>query len=380
MQPFQLEIPLELSSIIAKEGLKIKMIKGTKPFWFFIQQEGNKEIPNAFLPHLLVSNEGFNEIIWKEQLLSLSSLSTFGWMEGCVLDAINMLKNTNANLVLQQHLNKYFSNDSLVYEAYNNERATATINNIESILPFAILAMHNPKHAMLNKAIDYCLAKADKAGVIMDDEKGIKKLKTEECYTLCYPLVILAKKLNRLDLQRLAITNLQIRVSSLVNDNFIYQNKIEFKKPEFANWARGVAWYLLGLTKTLALLPDDETTKPLRTALQDAANMVISYQQTNGLWYCFLHEPETEIETSGSSGIAAALAYGYSKKLLPLSCKIAAEKCLNGLQQYFTPDGFLTGTAQVNKGGAALQRNGFRVISPYTLGFIGILQTSLNKT
>lgn len=49
-----------------------------------------------------------------------------------------------------------------------------------------------------------------------------------------------------------------------------------------------------------------------------------------------------------------------------------------GLKKYYTPDGYLTGTAQVNKGGTELQREGFRVISPYTLGFIGILEASLS--
>ena len=45
-------------------------------------------------------------------------------------------------------------------------------------------------------------------------------------------------------------------------------------------------------------------------------------------------------------------------------------KAKNALLPYMTPDGFLAGTAQVNKGGDALQQNGFRVISPYTLGFL----------
>jgi len=134
---------------------------------------------------------------------------------------------------------------------------------------------------------------------------------------------------------------------------------------------------LLGLAKTLALLPATAQTQPLRLALQQAAALAMRHQQPDGLFYCFLHEPETGIETSGSASIAAALAFGYANNLLPETCKTAAEKCLHGLQKYFTPDGFLTGTSQVNKDGAGLQRNGFRVISPYTLGFIGILQTSL---
>jgi unsaturated rhamnogalacturonyl hydrolase len=62
---------------------------------------------------------------------------------------------------------------------------------------------------------------------------------------------------------------------------------------------------------------------------------------------------------------------------LPEKYKIAAQKCQKGLLTYLTPDGFLTGSAQVNKGGESLQRNGFRVISPYTLGFLGIMEDGL---
>ncbi|MBC7888440.1 MAG: glycoside hydrolase family 88 protein [Ferruginibacter sp.] len=380
MQPFEMPVTISQLAQIMAEGIAVKMIKGTKPFWFFVEGNNATETPDAYLPHLLLADASPGGTSWKKRLLSLASLSTFGWMEGCVLDGISMMAqyDKNAKKILQQHLGKYFANNTLVYENLNNQQSAEKISTVESILPFAMLAVENPHHAMLQKAIDFCTAHADAAGVVADDQGENRRLKTEECYTISYPLAILAKMLNRPDLEKMAIANLTARVKLLSNKDFIYQNSKELEKPGFGNWARGVGWYLLGLAKTLAVLPENETTNALRIAFQNGAGIALRYQQPNGLWTCFLHQPETGIETSGSASIAAALAYGYSQKLLPPSCKEAAEKCLKGLKTYYTPDGFLTGTAQVNKGGEGLQRNGFRVISPYTLGFIGILETSLS--
>lgn len=64
---------------------------------------------------------------------------------------------------------------------------------------------------------------------------------------------------------------------------------------------------------------------------------------------------------------------GIRNGMLPKTLQKAADKSWSGLQTYLTPDGFLKGSAQVNKGGETLQRSGFRVISPYTLGFLGMI-------
>ncbi len=139
-----------------------------------------------------------------------------------------------------------------------------------------------------------------------------------------------------------------------------------------------MVWYLFGLVKTLTYLPNDARSgatpvQLLKQTLLQAVNNVIAWQQPNGLWCCFMHQPETGYETSGTAGIAAALTYGVQKKLLPQSVMNTVAKARKGLLPFLTPDGYLTGTAQGNKGGDALQRNGFRVISPYTLGFLAHL-------
>ncbi len=380
MQPFELLVSNDQAQQVIAEGIVIKMIKGTKPFWFFVKAENNNEVPDAYLPHLLIADGSTDVDSWKKRLLSLASISTFGWMEGCVLDGISMMakQDKSARRVLRQHLDKYFAGNTLVYTNLNNLRSAEKISTVESILPFAMLALENPQHAMLQTAIDFCTDHANAAGVVADDKGENRRLKTEECYTISYPMAILSKILSRPDLEKMAIANLEARIQLLSDKDFIYQNGKELEEPGFGNWARGVGWYLLGLAKTLAVLPSNEQTAPILAAFQRGAELAIRHQGTDGLWCCFLHQPETGIETSGSASIAAALAFGHLNKLLPLSCKEAAEKTLKGLRAYYTPDGFLTGTSQVNKGGESLQRNGFRVISPYTLGFIGILESSLN--
>ncbi|GAB2558915.1 glycoside hydrolase family 88 protein [Spirosoma areae] len=384
LQPFELPVPAADINAVLNEGVTLTMQTGTKPFWFFGPGNSAQSAPTAYLPHLLLY-ENVDKAAglpdrWKERFVSLDSVQTFGWMEGCVLDGLHELSRTGApagspraKRVLTQHLDLFFADNNLVYANLNNQKAVGKINTVESILPFAILAQTNPGHPLLQTAIQFCQAHANADGVIADGTGADRMVKTEECYTVSYPLAVLAKTLNRPDLAQLAIKTLQARINLLDRGKRIYQRGSEQGTPTFENWSRGVVWYLLGLVKTLAHLPDNAETQPLKAALQTAVENVLSYQQPNGLWYCFMHQPETGLETSGTAGIAAALAYGYQKGLLPQSVLGAVSKAQTGLQPYMTPDGYLTGTAQGNKGGDALQRNGFRVISPYTLGFLAHL-------
>ena len=401
LQPFELPIPAADVSAVLAEGVTLTMTKGTKPFWFFGSATASASAPTAYQPHLLVYDKqratatAGSPDRWQDRLLSLDSVQTFGWMEGCVLDGLHELSRTGrsagaapanspnrtadrAKRVLAQHLDLFFANNSLIYANLNNQKAVGIINTVESILPFAILAQTNVGHPLLQTAIQFCQAHANADGIIADGTGTNRMVKTEECYTVSYPLAVLAKTLNRRnagppDLAQLAIKTLQARVNLLDKGKRIYQRGSEQGTPVFENWSRGVVWYLLGLVKTLAHLPDNAQTQALKVTLQTAVENVLSYQQTNGLWYCFMHQPETGYETSGTAGIAAALTYGVQRNLLPKTVLGAVEKAKTGLKPYFTPDGYLTGTAQGNKGGDALQREGFRVISPYTLGFLAYL-------
>ncbi|WP_159474976.1 glycoside hydrolase family 88 protein [Dyadobacter sp. 3J3] len=380
LQPFELQIPREDLKAVFAEGVTVKMIKGTKPFWFFNANNTSNTAPKSYLPHLLTYEENTKKDTgspdrWKDRLLSLGSIQTFGWQQGIVWDGLLELSQhaTQARNVLMQQLDLYFAQNSLVYCNLNNIKTVKEIHTVESILPFAILAQTNPTHPLLQTAVAFCENHANANGVIADGTGNNRIIKTEECYTVSYPLAVLAKTLNRPELAQLAIQTLMARITLLEKGNSIYQRGTEQGELYFENWGRGVAWYLLGLVKTLAHLPESDEKTVIRTAFQKAAEKVMAYQQPNGLWYCFFHKPETGLETSGTAGIAAAFSYAFQHGLVDKKVKACAVKAENGLLSYLTADGYLTGTAQVNKGGDALQENGFRIISPYTLGFLAHL-------
>ena len=58
--------------------------------------------------------------------------------------------------------------------------------------------------------------------------------------------------------------------------------------------------------------------------------------------------------------------------------RAAAVKCLAGLKPYLTPDGFLGGASQSNKGGPGLQRSDYRVIYQMGMGLMAQLIAALN--
>ncbi|RIV27180.1 hypothetical protein DYU11_02385 [Fibrisoma montanum] len=373
MQPFELAIPNALLPTVIQEGVILTQQSGNKPFWIFSRTASPTSAPDALLPHILLSDQGSSADAWKERLLSVASVQTFGWMHGCVLDGLQELSQSTpeAKELLKQHLALYFGNDRLEYAGFSNSRLVNTINGVESLLPFAMLAQVNPRHPGIDRALAFCKDHVDANGVIADGEGTNRTIKTEECYTVSYPLAVMAKQLKRPELVSWAIQTLMARTRTLHQSDAIYQRGSESGgNLTFGNWGRGVAWYLLGLAKSLVHLPNNSETETLRQTFRRAVDQVLGYQQPNGLWFCFMDQPQTGLETSGSAGIAAALSYGYRHGLLDRSARVAAAKAGKGLVPYFTPDGFLTGTVQANKGGLALQTGNFRVIAPYTLGFL----------
>ena len=54
--------------------------------------------------------------------------------------------------------------------------------------------------------------------------------------------------------------------------------------------------------------------------------------------------------------------------LAPASVKDVARRAIQGLERYLSPDGFLHGVTQSNKGGEELQRSGYRVFMQMGLG------------
>lgn len=82
-------------------------------------------------------------------------------------------------------------------------------------------------------------------------------------------------------------------------------------------------------------------------------------------------------DTGGSAGIAAAFALGAREGWLETEFRQSAEQTLTGLQTWLSPDGFLGGVSQSNKGGEALQRGNYRVIYQMAMGLMAQLIAAL---
>jgi rhamnogalacturonyl hydrolase YesR len=124
----------------------------------------------------------------------------------------------------------------------------------------------------------------------------------------------------------------------------------------FRNWSRGVAWYFLGLARSLPhLRAAGVDVRELETEIRRMAVFVRKHQRSDGLWNCFLDDTATEPDSSGSAGIAAALALAARAGTLSAEDLAAAQFTKSALLARLTPDGFLTGVAQGNRGGERLQ-------------------------
>ncbi len=360
---------------ILEQGVTIQQIKGKQPQAIFSSDDAN--IPEVYTPHLMVYKDAPAGLdVVKNTLLNRNMYQPFGWMEGVVMDGLQVLAASEpaANKSLQNRFNQYFTDTSFGYIGLNNTPVSQRVMNVETTLPFALYARFHPQHPALQTAIEFCKKHQDKNGVISDDPQSANPIiKTEECYTVSYPLAVIGTNRHDKELQNIAVTNLMARAAALADSTGIYQRTNNKGGREYKNWSRGVAWYLLGFIRSWQQLKGHPERDKIREEFVRAADYVMLFQQPDGMWYCYMHEPETGVETSGTAGIAAAIKYGYQLGVLNDKAAIAATKATTALMNFLTPDGLLTGTAQVNKGGEALQRSGYRVISPYTLGFMAYL-------
>lgn len=369
---YEVLLPAEKAALLRQEGIRLHMTRGTAPVWFL-----NPDY-RALQPHVLPDPATANpEAAFWSNLGSLRSIQQFSWMEGCITDGLldwwQQSRSPEAKQALETHFNLFFdTQQKLVYENARSEPADGTIYGIECPLPLAALAQLQPTHPALELLIEFAHRKQKPNGLIHDGN-----LTTEGCYTLAYPLAVLARQRNDVTLAQMALANLQHRQNALVTPEIVYQRE---SKPgqtnAYANWGRGVVWYMLGTVRTLTELKplenqlDSNVIQSLKTGFQQTANRVLTARDAQGLWHGFVGEPQTGIDTSTTAGLAAALALATNDGWLPNETRKDLEITRKALFKYLTPDGFLTGTCQSNRGGVELQRGGYRVISQYAAGLM----------
>ncbi|MBO9609703.1 MAG: glycoside hydrolase family 88 protein [Paenibacillaceae bacterium] len=73
-------------------------------------------------------------------------------------------------------------------------------------------------------------------------------------------------------------------------------------------WARGNSWAAITMARALELIP---VTHPsfmiIDGSLRDQLSALVRLQDESGLWHTIVNDPSSYLETSGSTGIAAAL-------------------------------------------------------------------------
>ena len=380
-QPFQMLIEPPWVPDIRQQGLGLRMREGTTTAWFF-RPEALPADAAGLAPQLLAGEGPASEKVFLNNLYSMNSFSPFGWMVGSVQDALYELHrqgNARATQTLKTHLNHYLDDEKgIIFENPRTQPLNGTFNSIEDFLPFAAIVNLYPDHPAVQKAVDFCRAHRNSPGIIMAGEH----VTTEGCYTMAYPLAAIAQVRQDPELAQVALDQLHYRTRYLADELAIYQRATLAGETAYRNWGRGVAWYLLGTIKTLAILKESfgevDGTHEVQQAFVAATQMIKSHRNAQGLWYGYLDEPATEVDASASAGIAAAMVWGARLGIVPKESIRAARATYRALHNYLTPDGFLTQVSQINRGGEDLQRSGYRVISQFGMGLMGQLKAALD--
>lgn len=369
--PYELEIDGKYASQINQHGLELAL-ESSSPLWLF--NKAASGIDNSvFLPHILSSSKTKGNVDdFLNCFISVQSVQAFGWREGTVLDGLWQIytkkREEEALKTIKQHLGLFFDDhQNLVYENSQSVPTDNQIDGIESTIPFATLARIYPEHPILQTVVKAWDEYTKLDGMIIDG----KMISAEGCYTVAYPMAVIGKAWQRDDLKKKALEQLRCRFVLLDSGQF-YLRSSEGDRT-YKNWARGAAWFLLGFARTISELKDEIQDQEIIEKFQEGVEIVLSMQRDDGLWACFMHEPESLSDTSGSSGIAAAIMTGVNDGYLPESYRKPVKNCWNSLQEYITPDGFLKGVAQDNRGGMSLQQSDYRVIAQMGMGMMAQL-------
>lgn len=374
------EIPLSVDQAraVLTDGALLRMVSGPGPLWFFAPSPAAAPGPDVVqLPHVLIASPGRAEAEFERRLRGLVMLQGFGWQSGCVSEGLLDLAEARSSRPLldavDRYLAMYFTADGVEFESPRSQPMRNRVGGIEEPLPWATLARRKPDHPALNIAVGFLPERTDSAPVIAAGGA----LTTEGCYTAAYPAAVLARATGRDALAALALRQLEARRQTNVYQGDIYQRASAGGQRRLRNWCRGVCWYWLGMVRALEALDDDAALAAWRPEIERVAAMLIKYQRADGLWGNFLHDPTIAADTSGSAGLAAALARAHKAGWLDESAAQAAGRALSALAAHLTPDGLLGGAAQSNKGGNNLQETDYRVIYQMAMGLKAQLMAAL---
>lgn len=365
----EMRLTVEQARAVLKQGIVLRMVKGSRPVWFFAPSPEANPPPDALqLPHVLVATADDAAAQFEQRMRGLVMLQGCGWQSGCVSEGLLDFaeKRNDATLLeaVDRYLGMYFTGDGVEFQSPRSARVKDKVGGIEEPLPWATLARRRPDHPALEIGRKFLTS----SGISKDLESPGKELTTEGCYTAAYPMAVLARALKRPELAGLALRHLEARKNANVHDGDIYQRAAAEGSKRLRNWARGACWYYNGIVRTLQALDDPAAAKAWQPEIRRVADLLMKHQREDGLWGNFIHDPASAADTSGSAGLAAALARAHTAGWLGENAKQAAQRTLAGLTRHLTPDGLLAGAAQSNKGGDALQKGDYRTIYQMGMG------------
>lgn len=384
-QPHRMRLDWRDIPQMEKQALVLKISESSRGGAFYAFSPKASTGDNAsLLPHIFVSEGNYSprERFYKS-FCSRNSLNPFGWMEGCVtegLDDLALAGSPEASVALEKHLNFFIGTDgSLKFESSRSTPLDGgAFHSIEDFLPFAAIARRRPGALCLKQAREWMLKNSSARGRIYAS--------TEGCYTYAYPMMEMAKALDDPRLAPLAADEVFWRADALFDSSGIYQRSASGKRA-MRNWGRGVAWFLLGLARTIACAENvqNELEPSAKGRLMDlferACAFAAPFQSVEGYWNCFMHEPETASETSATAGIAAAFALGARRGWLSPEYEKRAVKAREWLfsECNITPDGHLCNVTQSNRLGEDFQKGGYRVIMQAAEGLLAQLDAQSAK-
>lgn len=375
--PYQIiTLPLDPGALPERGRLtvRLQLDNGKNPLWLFAPDSLATGGLEHHVPHLIKTGQTAPD--FTNSLCSLASLQTFSWKEGCILDGLRALEKTgkypDASPTILEHL-RYFGFDSgdLVYESPRGHRIRNTFTSIETTLPFAAIAAIAPDHPWVDLALAYWQSQMDTYGQVHEGEM----ISSEGAYTVAYPMVAIGLARGEKRWVKIAEDLLIETHHRLVHPEGTYLRHFSDGKLTHRNWARGLAWLILGHAQTLRIHP--APPERLLEQLAQLARFTMGYQNTDGLWHCFMDEPHVLPDTAGSAGIAAGMALAIDAGFLPEEFRGAVLHARQALLRNITQEGFLDGCSQSNKAGEDLQRSPYRVVTPYALGLLGLLEANL---
>lgn len=380
-QPFEICINDKDIADLIEHGVGLRMVKGNEPLWIFYNEVPVGKDDFISYPHIVFDT--FTDPLqnFYSKMLSISSIQPFGWMEGCVLDGLldmeGLIEKERVLNAIKEHLNMFFDKEgNLIYENPKSEPTDNNFYGIESTLPVAVIAKVFNSHHSIESALRFWLSNINTEGCICD--KNV--ITAEGSYTVAYPLSVIASLRRDEELAEIAVRQILIRKNRLtLKDNLFLRYYYLENKRTFKNWGRAYAWYMLGLIKSFEQIAHIYWDERLNEEFKRISEIVVNYQDRNGLWHCFIDDYKTEVDTSASAGIASAIARGIRNGLLPREMINNVLKSKEALIKHLTFDGFLKGVAQANKGGEELQRSKYRVISQWGMGLMAQFLGTFHK-